>query len=145
MMPNSHHLTKWTSPTCKTVIPVIVVIVATAAIAVTVDVMIVAVIVAEIVASVLIAVVVTIAAVDLVAMSAPTAVDVSNVDRLVDVAQAQPPSCMSDSAARLASVPKTWSGRLRTKAASLVATSAISRFPISSRSLKFRATRWTTS
>jgi hypothetical protein len=130
------------------VILVIVVIVATAAMdemVVTVDVMIVAVTAAEIVASVLIAAAATIAVVVSDAMSAPTVVDVSNVDLLVDVAQARPPSCMSDSAAKRASVPKTWLEQLRTKAASLVATSATSKFLISSRSLKFRVTRWITS
>jgi hypothetical protein len=131
---------------------VIVVIVATAAMdemVATVDVMIVAVTAVEIVAvtaaSVLIAAGATIAVVVSDAMSAPTVVDVSNVDLLVDVAQARPPSCMSDSAVKLASVPKTWSERSRTKAASLVATSATSKFLISSRSLKFRVTRWITS
>jgi hypothetical protein len=59
------------------------------------------------VASVLIAAVATIAAVVLVAMNAPTVADVSNVDLLVDEDQDPPPSCMSDSAAKLASVPKT--------------------------------------
>jgi hypothetical protein len=116
---------------------------------VTVDVMIVAVTAVEIVVAIAvnvsIAVAATIAVVVSDATNAPTVVDVSNVDLLVDADQDPPPSCMSDSAAKLASVPKTWSERLRTKAASLVAISVISKFPISSQSLKFRATRWTTS
>ncbi|MEY3823450.1 MAG: hypothetical protein RL628_1558 [Actinomycetota bacterium] len=85
------------------------------------------------------------AAVVSAATNAPTVVDVSNVDRLVDADQDRPPSCMSVSAAKLASVPKTWLEQLLTKVASLVATSVTSKFPISSRSSKFRATRWTTS
>jgi hypothetical protein len=130
------------------VILVIVVIVATAAMdemVVTVDVMIVAATAAEIVASVLIAVAAMTAAVVSAATNAPTVVDVSNVDLLVGADQDPPPSCMSDSAAKLASGPKTWLERLRTKAASQVATSATSKFLISSQSLKFRATRWITS
>jgi hypothetical protein len=101
--------------------------------------------VVEIAVNVSIAVAAMTAAVVSAATNAQTVVDVSNVDRLVDADQDRQPSCMSDSAAKLASVPKTWSERLQTKAASLVAISVTSKFPISSRSSKFRATRWTTS